>query len=204
MPINTYTADSLRGHRAEAYVYSNAVKLTGIEVQMPLEQRAGEEGDFLMMDDSVLEVKADSNGAYLRTGNVCVQISNDSGTSTGWLYDLMQPDKRHVDDVMYLLCADYECRRPYAAITIPVAKLARMCGCHPEGCDACGRCEPHKKGWQREAFPDARLTPNNTCICLPIDDVLTDADVRVMVLCGMDRLTSAQRERYMRLLSAEQ
>lgn len=157
-----------------------------------------------MADGTVVEVKADSGGAYLQTGNVCIQIANDAGTDVGSLQDMLNPANRHVDQVTYMLCSDYACKHAYAAITIPVAKLATMCGCPSGGCGECGRCRPGKDGWQRRAFPDAKITKDNRCILLPISETLFDDDVRVAVLDDLHNLPPSERMRYARLMQAAQ
>lgn len=193
-------ANKARGDNAEALFLRHAEEITGTAVCGSLEQAAHEEGDFLMSDGTVVEVKADSNGAYLQTGNVCVQIANDAGTGVGSLQDMLSPSSRHVDKVTFILCGDFACKKAYAAITMAVAKLASLCGCPAGGCEACQRCKPGEAGWQRRAFPHARLTKNNKCILLPLDGVLQDDDVRVTILRNLERLPPIERVRYAKLI----
>lgn len=197
-----WQANKARGDNAEALFSCHAEEIIGTAVCGALEQAAHEEGDFLMQDGTVVEVKADANGAYLKTGNVCVQIANDSGTGVGSLQDMLSSSSRHVDKVTFILCGDFACKKAYAAITLPVEKLASLCGCHAGGCEACGKCRPGEDGWQKRAFPHARLTKDGRCILLPLDGVLLDDDVRVTVLRNLERLPPIERVRYIKLVEA--
>lgn len=192
-----------RGESAEALFCCNAQRITGAAVCGKLEQTAHNEGDFLMSDGSVIEIKADSKGSYLKTGNVCLQIANDAGTNVGSLQDMLNPANRHVDSITFMLCSDYACKRAYAAITMPIEKLATMCGCPAGGCASCGRCKPGVDGWQENAFPDATLTRDKRCILLPVSKILLDDDVRVVVLGKLVRLSPLERNRYAKLMQAE-
>lgn len=102
--------DKRRGTNAEDFFVEHFREICGegAEFADPLEQIPHNEGDFAVyyQDGSraVYEVKADGKGAYLRTGNVCVQVSNDAGTRVGALQDMLNPDKRHVDYVTFF-CA---------------------------------------------------------------------------------------------------
>lgn len=195
-------ANKARGNNAEALFLRNAEKITGTAVCGALEQAAHEEGDFLMADGTVIEVKADANGTYLQTGNVCVQIANDAGTGVGSLQDMLSSSSRHVDKITFMLCSDFACKKAYAAVTMPVDKLASLCGCSDGGCENCGRCKPGEAEWQRRAFPDARLTKDGRCILLPLDGILRDNDVRVAILRNLERLPPLERVRYARLVQA--
>ena len=195
-----WMANKARGDNAEALFLCRAEEITGTAVCGALEQAAHEEGDFLMSDGTIVEVKADANGAYLQTGNVCVQIANDAGTGVGSLQDMLSPSSRHVDKVTFMLCSDFACKRAYAAITMPVSKLASLCGCPDGGCEACQRCRPGEAGWQKRAFPHARLTKDGRCILLPLDGILQDDDVRVTILRNLERLPPLERVRYAKLI----
>lgn len=197
-----WQANKARGDNAEALFLRNAKKITGTAVCGALEQAAHQEGDFLMSDGTTVEVKADANGTYLQTGNVCVQVANDSGAGVGSLQDMLSSSSRQVDKITFMLCSDFACKRAYAAITLPVEKLASLCGCPDGGYEACGRCKPGEADWQRRAFPKARLTKDNRCILLPLDGVLHDDDVRVAVLRNLERLPPLERLRYARLIEA--
>ena len=199
-----WIANKARGDKAEALFCCDAQRITGTAVCGAIEQAAHQEGDFLMSDGSIIEVKADSNGAYLQTGNVCIQISNDAGTGVGSLQDMLSHSRRHVDKITFMLCSDFACKRAYAAVTMPVSKLASLCGCPAGGCESCGRCKPGEDGWQKRAFPDARLTKDGRCILLPLDGVLHDDDVRVTVLRNLERLPPLERVRYLKLIEAAQ
>ena len=199
-----WIANKARGDNAEALFLRNAKKITGTAVCGALEQAAHEEGDFLMQDGTTVEVKADANGAYLLTGNVCIQIANDAGTGVGSLQDMLSPSSRQVDKITFMLCSDFACKRAYAAITMPVGKLASLCGCPAGGCEACGRCRPEEPNWQRRAFPQARLTKDGRCILLPLDGILFDDDVRVTILRNLERLPPLERVRYAKLMKAAQ
>lgn len=180
----------------------HAEEITGVAVCGALEQAAHEEGDFLMQDDTTVEVKADANGAYLQTGNVCVQIANDAGTGVGSLQDMISSSSRRVDKITFVLCSDFACKRAYAAVTMAVEKLASLCGCPAGGCETCQRCRPGEAGWQRRAFPHARLTKDCRCILLPLDGILDDDDVRVAILRNLERLPPLERVRYAKLIKA--
>lgn len=195
-------ANKARGGNAEALFSCRAEEIIGVAVCGALEQAAHQEGDFLMQDGTIIEVKADSSGSYLQTGNVCIQVSNDSGSGVGSLQDMLSSSSRHVDKITFILCSDFACKRAYAAITMAVEKLASLCGCPDEGCEACGRCRPGEDGWQHKAFPQARLTKDNRCILLPLDGVLLDDDVRVTVLRNLERLPPLERLRYIKLIEA--
>lgn len=197
-----WIANKARGDNAEALFLLHAEEITGVAVCGALEQAAHQEGDFLMSDGTTVEVKADANGAYLQTGNVCIQIANDAGTGVGSLQDMLSPSSRQVDKITFMLCSDFACKRAYAAITLTVEKLASLCGCHAGGCETCGRCKPGEADWQRRAFPNARLTKDNRCILLPLDGVLHDDDVRVTVLRNLERLPPLERVRFAKLMQA--
>ena len=197
-----WMANKARGDNAEALFSCRAEEITGTAVCGALAQAAHEEGDFLMQDGTTVEVKADANGAYLQTGNVCIQIANDAGTGVGSLQDMLSSSSRHVDKITFMLCSDFACKRAYAAITMAVPKLASLCGCPAGGCEACGRCKPGEDGWQHKAFPHARLTKDGRCILLPLDGVLLDDDVQVAVLRNLERLPPLERVRYAKLIQA--
>ena len=197
-----WIANKARGDNAEALFCCNAQRITGTAVCGALEQAAHQEGDFLMSDGTIIEVKADSNGTYLETGNVCVQVSNDSGTGVGSLQDMLSSSSRHVDKITFMLCSDFACRKAYAAVTMTVEKLASLCGCPAGGCENCGRCKPGEAEWQKRAFPKARLTKDGRCILLPLDGVVQDPDVRVTILRNLERLPPIERVRYARLVQA--
>ena len=199
---STWHEDNRRGKNAEAYILCHSTELTGCAVLEPLKQIPRTEGDFLMTNGEIYEVKADARRSYLKTGNVCVQISNDKGTSTGVLHDMQDPERRHVDKNTYVLCLDYECKIPYAVITMAVEKFASLCGCPAGGCGTCGRCTPGKNGWQREALPDARLSKNENVLLLPLSDVLQDDDVHVVVLRDVACRTPVERRNYLLLVNA--
>lgn len=199
-----WQANKARGDNAEALFLRHAEEITGTAVCGALEQAAHQEGDFLMQDGTIVEVKADSNGNYLQTGNVCIQIANDAGTGVGSLQDMLNPSSRHVDKITFVLCSDFACKRAYAAVTMPVDKLASLCGCPAGGCEACQRCRPGEAGWQRRAFPQARLTKDGRCILLPLDGILFDDDVRVTILRNLERLPPLERVRYAKLMKAAQ
>ena len=199
-----WQANKARGSNAEALFLRHAEEITGTAVCGSLEQTAHEEGDFLMQDGTIIEVKADSSGNYLQTGNVCIQIANDSGSGVGSLQDMLSSSSRHVDKITFVLCSDFACKRAYAAVTMPVDKLASLCGCPAGGCEACQRCRPGEAGWQRRAFPQARLTKDGRCILLPLDGILFDDDVRVTILRNLERLPPLERVRYAKLMKAAQ
>ncbi|MGN0992186.1 MAG: hypothetical protein ACI4O4_12090 [Candidatus Ventricola sp.] len=193
-------ANKARGSNAEALFSCHAEEITGVAVCGKLEQAAHEEGDFLMQDGTIIEVKADANGSYLQTGNVCIQIANDAGTGVGSLQDMLSSSSRHVDKITFMLCGDFACKRAYAAVTMPVEKLGSLCGCPAGGCAACGRCRPGRAGWQKRAFPHARLTKDGRCILLPLDGILQADDVRVTILRNLERLPPLERVRYSKLI----
>ena len=203
---STWHEDQRRGRNAEAFFLCHSTELTGYAVLQPLKQIPHNEGDFLMTNGKIYEVKADARRSFLKTGNVCVQISNDSGTRTGFLQDMQDPEKRHVDKITYVLCLDYECKIPYASITMTVEKFAALCGCPAGGCEGCGRCQPGTDGWQRAAFPDAKLSKNGNVLLLPLSNVLQCEDVRVVLLhdsCDMNHLFPVERLNYQELVNAE-
>lgn len=195
-----WMANKARGDNAEALFLRHAEEITGVAVCGALAQAAHEEGDFLMQDGTIVEVKADSNGSYLQTGNVCIQIANDAGTGVGSLQDMLSSSSRHVDKITFMLCGDFACKRAYAAVTMPVEKLGSLCGCPAGGCGVCGRCRPGGAGWQKRAFPHARLTKDGRCILLPLDGILQSDDVRVTILRNLERLPPLERVRYSKLI----
>lgn len=197
-----WIANKARGDNAEALFLRGAEEITGTAVCGVLEQAAHEEGDFLLDDGTIIEVKADSSGNYLQTGNVCIQIANDSGSGVGSLQDMLSSSSRHVDKITFMLCSDFACKRAYAAVTLTVEKLASLCSCPAGGCESCQRCRPGEAGWQHKAFPRARLTKDGRCILLPLDGILLDDDVRVTVLRNLERLPPLERLRYIKLIEA--
>ena len=115
------------------------------------------------------EVKSDGKAGFLRSGNVCIQIANDAATTGGWLQDLQDPTKRHVDYLTFMLCSDRDCAQPYGAITIAVPELCQKCGCPTGGCPACQRCRPGEPNWQYRAFTKYRIAQGATLL-LPLLD----------------------------------
>ena len=207
--------DKRRGSNAEDFFSAHFREICGADAEFAdeLEQIAHNEGDFVVyyQDGSraVYEVKADGKGAYLQTGNVCVQISNDAGTRVGALQDMLDPDKRHVDYVTFFLCSDYDCNTPYAAITLAVLDLARLCGCPDGWCESCRRCRPGADNWQMEAFPGKKLKRDTTgrwkgktTLLLPLNpETLAGTDHRVNVFnAPRGQLLPYERRRWRELV----
>lgn len=144
---NTFDADKLRaGDPGEIFFAAHAERILGETVLAvdPLEQRPHEEGDFLVtLEDGkqiTVEVKTDASGRFPRTGNVAVQFYNDSMTRRGWIADVQDPAKRHVDVLVWIIYADTQAKQPFAALTVAVKDFLTLFGCAPGGCQVCGKC----------------------------------------------------------------
>ena len=144
---NNFDADKTRaGDPGELFFATHAERILGEAViaVTPLEQRPHEEGDFLVtLEDGkqiTVEVKTDASGRFPRTGNIAVQFYNDAMTRRGWISDIQNPSKRHVDVIAWIIYADQECKRPFAALSVAVKDFLTLFGCAPGGCDLCGKC----------------------------------------------------------------
>lgn len=160
---NNFNADKTRaGDPGELFFARHAERILGEAViaVTPLEQKPHEEGDFLVtLEDGkqiTVEVKTDGSGRFPRTGNIAVQFYNDAMTRRGWISDIQNPDKRHVDAIAWIIYADPECKRPFAALTVTVKDFLTLFGCAPGGCDVCGKCPaPEDDGKSlADVFPD--------------------------------------------------
>lgn len=160
---NNFNADKTRaGDPGELFFARHAERILGEAViaVTPLEQKPHEEGDFLVtLEDGkqiTVEVKTDGSGRFPRTGNIAVQFYNDSMTRRGWISDIQDPSKRHVDVIVWIIYRDQECKQPFAALTVAVHDFLQLFGCPPGGCDVCGRCpEPEDDGKSiADVFPE--------------------------------------------------
>lgn len=198
------------GAAGESFFYANCAVIINLKSQVKVEklpQKEHNEGDFkCRVSDPqryyIDEVKSDTDGGFLRYGNVLVQIANDSCTDRGWLCDIQVSDPM-VDLLTYVLFADPGCKRPYAAISVWVPDFVRLFGCSGSGCDQCGKCvHPSDPGW-KNCFPQFRRS--ETLIMLNVfNDLLPNCRTRIVIfddLHDMD-LDQWQRRNLERLIQA--
>ena len=151
---NKFDADKTRaGDPGELFFAAHAARILdeAVIAVTPLEQKPHEEGDYLVtLEDGkqiTVEVKTDASGRFPRTGNIAVQFFNDAMTRRGWISDIQDPAKRHVDVLAWIIYRDTQAKQPFAALTVAVKDFLQLFGCPPGGCDMCGRCpEPEDDG----------------------------------------------------------
>lgn len=198
--------DSRAGKPGEAFFYAHVNEILNCEVVSceKLKQLAHHEGDYLVNVSTpenksyVVEVKTDASCGLLEYGNMPVQLANDGLTELGWIADIQDASKRHVDMLTYIFFADRDCTRPYAAVTVGVDSFVKLLGCPGEpGCLICDHpCpKPGSIEWKIKAFRGVKKIGDSLGLINLFDKVIKKIRTRIIVFDALDDCDLSERQR---------